>query len=210
MSDPTNTIMSRLREETRELHSHAESRPLQQQIARGDVDRDRFAAYLGQLYLVHQKLESALQNAASGNPAIGKLATVDRMRVPDLESDLRFYRLDPNDLEPGAAAIEFHDAIDRMNAEDPVALLGSLYVLEGSTNGGKFLARVLRREWNLDEEGLSYFDPYGNEQPQRWAAFKSDMEDMGFDTDQQNAIVDAAHLTFKAIADVSDGVSRSA
>jgi len=94
-----------------------------------------------------------------------------------------------------------------MNAQDPVALLGSLYVLEGSTNGGKFLARVLRRAWNLDEEGLSYFDPYGDQQPHRWAAFKSDMEDIGFDTDQQNAIVEAAHQTFRAIADVSDEVA---
>lgn len=210
MSDPSNTIMSRLREETRELHSHAESRPLQQQIARGEVDRERFAAYLGQLYLVHKKLESTLDLAKSDNPIIDRVSTTDRMRVPDLESDLRFYQLDPNGLEPGAAAMEFHDAIDRMNAEDPVALLGSLYVLEGSTNGGKFLARVLRRAWNLDEEGLSYFDPYGDQQPHRWTAFKSDMEDMGFDTDQQNAIVDAAHETFKAIADVSDEVSSSA
>jgi len=202
--------MSRLREETRELHSHAESRPLQQQIARGEVDRERFAAYLGQLYLVHKKLESTLDHAKSDSPTIDRVATADRMRVPDLESDLQFYQLDSIGLEPGAAAIRFYEVIDRLDAEDPVALLGSLYVLEGSTNGGKFLARVLRRAWNLDQEGLSYFDPYGDQQPHRWAAFKSDMEDMGFDNDQQNAIVDAAHETFKAIADVSDEVSSSA
>ncbi len=207
MSDTSSTIMGRLREETRPLHSHAESRPLQQQIARGEVDRGRFAAYLGQLYLVHQKLESALEEAASDNPTIGTLATADRMRVPDLEKDLDFYGLDPHDLEPGAATVRFCQAIDRVDAEDPVALLGALYVLEGSTNGGKFLARVLRKAWNLGDEGLSYFDPYGDQQPQRWAAFKTDMENIAFDTDQQDAILEAADQTFKAIADVSDEVA---
>ena len=208
MSDTSQSIMTRLREETRELHSLAESRPLQQQIAKGEVDRGRFAAYLGQLYLIHNTLESALQREAAAHPAVGKLATADRMRVPDLIKDLQYFRLDRGDLEPNPATSRFMEAIEDLRGEHPVALLGALYVVEGSTNGGKFLAKVLRRAWNSDGDGLSYLDPYGDDQQHKWAAFKRDMDDATFDEDQENAIVHAAHRTFQAIADVSDEVAR--
>jgi heme oxygenase len=209
MSDTASSIMSRLKEETKELHSMAESRTLQQQIARGQVDRERFAAYLGQLYLVHHKLESALVAARSDSSAVETMAQDHRMRVPDLEKDLSFYGLDSSTLEPGKATVDFMQAIDRLQADDPAALLGSLYVLEGSTNGGKFLARVLRQAWKLDGEGLSYFDPYGEEQSAIWAEFKTEMDGLNFDPHQQDAILDAARETFRAIADVSDEVAQA-
>jgi heme oxygenase len=80
-------------------------------------------------------------------------------------------------------------------------------VLEGSTNGGRFLARALRKSWNLDGEGLSYFDPYGEEQPQKWAAFRRDMDEASFEADQEEAIIEMAKATFLAIAEVSDEVA---
>jgi len=208
MPDTSQSIMKRLREETRELHSLAESRPLQQQIARGEVDRERFAAYLGQLYLIHRELESALQSEANAHPAVARLATGDRMRVPDLIKDLQSLQLDYRELAPGAATSRFVDDVEDLRDTHPVALLGALYVVEGSTNGGKFLAKVLRRAWNTDGDGLSYLDPYGDQQPQKWAAFKSLMDDAAFDETQKDAIVQAAHRTFRAIAEVSDEVAR--
>jgi heme oxygenase len=208
MSHTTSSIMSRLKNETKELHSLAESRTLQQQIARGEVDRDRFAAYLGQLYLVHHALESALEAAKPGSSAVATMAKAHRMRVPDLEKDLAFYGLDASSLEAGQATVAFTQAIGRLEAEDPVALLGSLYVLEGSTNGGKFLARVLRKAWNLEDHGLAYFDPYGEDQPAIWSAFRTEMDDLELDARQRDAILDAARATFRAIAEVSDEVSN--
>jgi heme oxygenase len=83
-------------------------------------------------------------------------------------------------------------------------LLGALYVLEGSTNGGRFLARALRKSWGLDKDGIAYFDPYGEEQPQKWASFRKKMDSASFDVAQQDAIVEMAKATFLAIAEVSD------
>jgi heme oxygenase len=209
MSDIQSSIMQRLKRETRDLHSHAESRVLQQKIAKGAVDRTTFSAYLGQLYHVHHALESALADSSDKEPAIGAIATADRMRVPDLDRDLAFYEMDRNEIEAGHAASSFASQIEKAKDSNPVALLGALYVLEGSTNGGRFLARALRQSWGLDGDGLSYFDPYGDEQPQRWAAFKRDMDGASFAADQQEAIVDMAKTTFRAIAEVSDEVSRA-
>lgn len=207
MTDSKDSIMKRLKTETRELHSHAESRTLQRQIASGEVGRGAFAAYLGQLFVVHRALETALAESGNSDAAIRAIATPDRMRVPDLERDLAFHDVNVDSLHAGAAARRFVANIDKVMSSDPVALLGALYVLEGSTNGGRFLARALRQSWNLDGEGLAYFDPYGDEQPRRWAAFKRDMDTIDFGADQQEAIIDMAKDTFKAISEVSDEVA---
>jgi heme oxygenase len=202
--------MQRLRAETSELHSHAESRPVQKDIAKGAVERATFIAYLGQLHVVHRALEDALRGARPAHPAIDPLATPERMRVPDLDRDLAFYGVDPANLSGGKAAADFVSAIEEAADSDPVALLGALYVLEGSTNGGRYLARSLSRSWNLDGAGVAYFDPYGERQQEIWAEFKREMDGSVFDADQEEAIVEMARLTFQAIAEFSDEVARGA
>ena len=201
--------MKRLRSETADLHTHAESRNLQRKIANGTVDRSTFVAYLGQLYTVHDALESALRDVKDHHPAISALATPERMRVPDLDRDLEFYGFDLEQLEVGEAAEKFVSLVERTADSEPVALLGAIYVLEGSTNGGRFLAQVLRKSWNLDGRGVAYFDPYGDRQGPVWAAFRREMEEASFEARQEDAIVEMARCTFEAIADVSDEVTPS-
>jgi heme oxygenase len=207
MADTATSIMQRLRAETSDLHSHAESRVLQREIAKGQVDRQAFVAYLGQLYHVHGALEDALENAGVRHPIIAAMATADRMRIPDLDRDLAHYGIDPAVIEPGSAAGRFTELVERASTTNPVALLGALYVLEGSTNGGRFLANVLRTSWGVDGEGLSYLDPYGDRQPEQWASFRREMDAASFEGGQQDAVVEMAKRTFEAIAEVSDEVS---
>lgn len=207
MIDVKNSIMQRLKTETRDLHSHAESRTLQRAMAGGEVDRTAFCAYLGQLHHVHSSLESALDSSRGDHPAIAAIATVDRMRVPDLDRDLSYFGIDPRRVPAGDAARRFSQMVGITNEANPIALLGALYVVEGSTNGGRFLARALSKSWGLDGEGLSYFDPYGEEQRRMWASFREQMGEASIDADQEDAIVEMAKTTFLAIAEVSDEVS---
>jgi len=209
MNDSKLSIMQRLRDETSDLHSHAESRTLQREIAKGTIDQSTFVAYLGQLYAVHDALESALRDVEGHHPAISALATPERMRVPDLDRDLEFYGLDREQLEAGGAAERFVSLVEHTRESEPVALLGALYVLEGSTNGGRFLAKVLRKSWNLDGGGVAYFDPYGDQQGPVWAAFKREMDEASFEARHEDAIVEMARRTFEAIAEVSDEVATS-
>jgi heme oxygenase len=209
MNDAQESIMRRLKADTRELHSHAESRSLQRAIASGSVDREAFTSYLGQLYRVHSSLESALQESTDKHPAIAAVATSERMHVPELERDLGYFEIDHDEVKTGEATAHFVSQIEETKKANPIALLGALYVLEGSTNGGRFLARTLRQSWELDDDGISYFDPYGEEQPQRWAAFKRDMDGAGFDGNQQESILEMAKTTFLAIAQIADEVAGS-
>lgn len=207
MESDSPTLMERLRSETSDLHSHAESRKLQKEIAQGSVEQRDFVAYLGQLSHVHQVLESALDSGRGAHPAVARLATPDRMRVPDLVRDLEFYGVDRATVDRGAAATRFAALIENTRGAEPAALLGAFYVLEGSTNGGRFLARALRKSWNLQGGGLSYLDPYGDRQTEQWKLFKREMDACRFDPSQEEAIIGMARATFEAIAEVSDEVS---
>jgi len=108
---------------------------------------------------------------------------------------------------PCAATHRLVAATGRREREEPLSLLGQLYVLEGSTNGAKVLARVLSRAWRTDGAGLSSLDPYGDEQPERWSAFKLEMDALGLDEQAQAGLVEAARETFLAIADISDQIA---
>ncbi len=50
--------------------------------------------------------------------------------------------------------------------------LGALYVVEGSTLGGRVIAGMLSRQLG-SEKNLSYFNSYGNETGSMWLSFKA-------------------------------------
>lgn len=53
--------------------------------------------------------------------------------------------------------------------------LGWLYVLEGSTLGGKTIHRALETR-RLDARGLSFLNPYGEAAGERWRAFVAELD----------------------------------
>lgn len=203
-------VMSRLKTATDDLHRMAEGRRLQRSLAKGTLPTDRYAAFLSQMYLVHKALEEAIDRCDAADPVFGAVFRDYHRRVGNLSSDLEFLGADPASIEPTGATTALLNTIDRTRNERPAALLGMLYVLEGSTNGSRFIAAALRRTRGLEPgPGLLYMDPHGELQPQRWAAFKRDMDTAGFTEPQVLALVETAKQTFQAIADISDELMQA-
>ena len=205
--NPGTSIMDHLRDATRGLHKQAESRPLQRAMARGTLPRASYVMYLAQLRHLHAALEAALDQAAASRAGLSELFSDDRRRVPDLDRDLASFDVGPADLPPLPPTQQFIERIGALLDEDPLALLGPLYVLEGSTNGGRFLARVLERSLRLEGgTGLSYMDPYGERQPEMWSSFKRLADSVPLTPAQADAVTDSAGRTFTAIAEISDAI----
>ena len=72
--------------------------------------------------------------------------------------------------------------------------LGALYVMEGSTLGGRVIARIIARQIHQDS-GFSFFYSYGNEVEQMWLRFKQCLQ-QSFTDKQQSEIIETATLTF--------------
>jgi len=201
-------IMARLKSATAEHHRRAEQRKLQRDMVQGVLPRNTFAAYLGQLLHVHGRLERRLEEQGKVHPALTTVFRPHTRRTADLKADLSFYGR-PADPANSATQRLLAD-LDAWAESNSYALLGPLYVLEGSMNGNKYIASALTKAWSLRPgKGVRYLNPYGADQAAKWAAFRDHMDAQDFTGDEEDAIVAAAQRTFDAIAEIADEVSAA-
>ena len=198
------SIMSRLKSATADLHRDAESSPLQAQLVKGLLPRDGYVSFLGQMYLIHTALEQAIRANADEHPGFAAVLRDYHWREPQLREDLVFLGTDPGAFTPAIATTAMVAEIERTADEQPVTLLGMLYVMEGSTNGSKFIAAAIRKAYGLAGPGTSYLDPHGELQKERWQTFKRDMDGVGFDEDESLAIINAAAGVFRDLTGLSE------
>ncbi|MFN0010053.1 MAG: biliverdin-producing heme oxygenase [Phycisphaerales bacterium] len=185
-----------LKTRTWPLHQQAEHHPFQAAIMRGSVPRRGYIAQLEQTLLVHQALEGHLAALRHSVPAIGAMVRDYHFRVPHARADLAVLggNTFPVPLSPTQSLIA---EINAAAMNRPHALVGYFYVLEGSTNGAKFIAKALARALNItDGQGLSYQDPHGDQQRSRWAEFKASLNTLGLSPAQEGEVVEAATSLF--------------
>ncbi len=199
------TIMQALKERTREHHNNAEGQEFQRQLAAGELRRDIYIGYLGQLFLIHKRLETRLRQQQASLPGISQVLSDDQLQVPFLQQDLEFFGAKTEGLQPLTATSELLQKIDAAAENSPIALLGFHYVLLGSKHGGKFIAHSLQEKYRLNEgRGATYFDPYGTNFQQIWKSFTADFNAVEMSQADQEAVIQAATDTFLSISRLSE------
>ena len=195
--------MLTLRESTASHHRLAEQHEFQQQFVRGTLPRPLYLRWLGQMLHIHVALEAHLDRLVARNPQLKSVFDDGRRRVAPLEKDLVFLgsTMDQPALPVARAMMA---RMEILATAQPLALLGILYVLEGSTNGSKFIARKVRPAYELPAtgEGSAYLDPYGDVQPVRWQEFKAAMDALRLPAAEVEPIVLAAQQTFDSIREL--------
>jgi len=207
MTSATAGIMARLRHETAELHRQAESRPLQKHLGAGTLPRETYAAWMSQLLLVHQTLERLLdeQIRRASHPGFAQAWQSLARHSDNLRSDLAHFGLDGDSIEALDATATLLADLQQWGEQGDPALLGALYVLEGSMNGNRFIRKALERGCaSPDGAGLTYLDPYGDAQRPIWRAFRERMDAAGFDESECEAILAGANRMFRGIGEISD------
>lgn len=194
--------MTLLRDQTAEAHAAAEREPFMRSLLRGEVSRAGYVAYLEQMLVVHRALESAL--AACPDAKVRRVVRGEQFQGPNLAADLRALggRETPEPMAPAAALAERLRALT-----DPSALLGALYVLEGSKNGAVYLARAVRRALGLSAGmGDRYLDPHGPAQKDVWATFKGRMNAEPWDETQRASMVASARAVFEGMQAIAEAL----
>ena len=196
-------VMDRLRTETRDLHERVEKQEFQRRMVSGGLTRDDYAAWLGQMLLIHEALEGPLAARMGADPRFSAV-TRRQLQAPHLVADLAALGVDPTDLRPLPATARLTERIAADAEREPLRLLGHHYVLEGSNNGNRFISRKLLPSLGLSRDhGGRYLEPYGDEQPAVWRTFKADMSAIDFSPAEIDGLVDAAREMFSAIGDLS-------
>jgi heme oxygenase len=203
---PTTTtppIMDRLRAETRDAHDATEAIPFSQAMLERTLPLEAYVGQLAAYRAVHQALDHAL--ASSEDPSTKAVWRDDLAKAPLLDRDLtHFAHVDLAGCDLALHAAErFAAAIDERAARDPIALLGYLYVLEGSTLGATVLRVHIAAAYGLQgEAGLAYYSPYGNAVMPHWKQFKERMNALLLSVDEQERILAAAREAFGFIGEI--------
>jgi heme oxygenase len=133
---------------------------------------------------VHHRLEARLDAVANLADPIRRPALLRRYAAFHIPADAA--------LAPHLAPVEGLDLSRRSRAAllrkftngplpsfpqpgSPAEALGMLYVLEGSTLGGRLILRTLA-EHGVDEPDLAFLDPYGAQTGVRWRSFLAILE----------------------------------
>jgi heme oxygenase len=175
LPDRPRTTIALLRYRTASLHSGLES-------GLGIIDRlscpetrgDLIAGY----YAFHHLSEQALGRYLGDVPGL-EFST--RLRASTILADADHLRLMQPTLPPVASVAE---------------ALGALYVLEGSTLGGRTILNSLKRR-GVSVEGLSFLDPYGKHAGRYWRTFLQVLErETASDRSAMNQCAAGAITTF--------------
>lgn len=177
-------ILERLRSETRQAHERLESKL---DLMRPDLGMARYGELLGRFWGFWRVWEPAVETAF-GDPGF----TRERRRLHLLERDLEAVG-----LGGALGTLPLCPELPRLQgAEDA---LGSMYVLEGSTLGGRHISRHLGRTLGLGPgNGAGYFDGYGERTGSMWRAFGARLESAST-PGTQGRTVHAAIETFEIL-----------
>lgn len=192
----------RLKAATAEDHRRAESHPFQRALVRGQVTRAAFAAHQAAQFALVRLVEGRLLAQGEG---WGGLAEAMAGHAARLEADLD--ALGGGDAGECAAAVSDFDARCGGEVWPPEAALGAFYVIEGSMNGNRFIARAISGARPDLAGALRYFDPYGERQREVWGEFRAAVDRIGATLGDPGKAMDAARATFAVARGIATGAS---
>lgn len=192
------TCMQQLHSQTQDLHQRAHALPFFQELLQGRLSLISYVAQLRALAVIHGVLER--QMLTCDHPAVQAVLPGYMPKLPLLQRDLaQFSHLDFKDILPAVtAALSSANWILLCRETDPVSLLGYLYVLEGSTLGGKVLQPHVSRTLNLASlPGTEFLNSYGSAVGANWEQFTLRMNAAVPDAAIQERLVQAARQAFE-------------
>ncbi|MCF0073659.1 biliverdin-producing heme oxygenase [Dyadobacter sp. CY261] len=190
-------FFKQLRQETAESHKKLEDNPLSKAILTPSVSIQDYQAYLTALYGVtiacEDQIFPAILHIVSELPERRK----SRLIIEDL--------LATGCSESQIVALPVY----RFQFSSVAEALGIMYVLEGSTLGGKILYRHIHEVLGLTpENGASYFWGYGTQTGNLWKSFISSLTQFVDQTGERDAVIDSAKRTFTIIDNWLDQMAR--
>lgn len=178
------TARQALRQATDAAHERLHHLPGFDRLAAGSIGRAEYVALLRRLLGFHGAVETAMAAAPSLLPF--GIAIEDRRRAPLLEADLSALGAEPDAAPPPLAP-----------PASAAAAMGWLYVVEGSTLGGRHLARGLDALLGEEVAGRRFLLGHGARHGAMWRACCDAIEQCGAAPGGLAAMIDGANDAFR-------------
>ncbi len=121
-----------------------------------------------------------------GQPELNDYA--ERRKTQALADDIKALGGKPMPKADGENLPEINNALQAFAA---------LYVIEGSTLGGKIISKMMAQQLGVnDGKGLSFFNGYGEDTDNKWEYLKNALNKLTKSSDKDKLVTDSANETF--------------
>jgi heme oxygenase len=181
-------FLNNLKTQTADSHKKLEQLPVSMSIMSPDMKIEEYAKYLSLMHDVHQDTEETIF------PLFADLIEdlEQRRKKFLIEADLSFLNYD---------LTAFEKVFKTEKISVPFAL-GILYVVEGSTLGGRFILKNISKVPQLSgDKGISYFNGYRERTGSFWKSFLDFLSEYEREHNCGDVIVEGALFAFDSIYD---------
>jgi heme oxygenase len=180
-------LSEKLKEQTQQNHQYLEKmmvKDLKAIRTNGEYEAllQKFYSYFGGLEVKIDEVfdQSQLPDAA------------ERRKAQALANDIKFFGGTVADKAAGKSLPTINNHLQA---------LGALYVIEGSTLGGKIISKMMQQQLGLANDGVTFFEGYGDQSMQMWGIFKEMLNTQATNPEQEAVVITAANETFRKFGD---------
>ena len=203
------TLPDEIRQTVAPAHDVVEQTGFARAMVSGRITRDEYVAGLSELAHLHSALETNLDAARPDCPELaGLYDPATTARAPLLDRDLAAFGA-ARSAAPGPIVARLTDRFADWRRETPWALLGPLYITEGSRMGSMFLAKSLAKAFALppaEGVGLDYHVHGMATRPADWKRFRATLADLPLGEAEYADVIRAAVETMDAIVAMYAGL----
>ena len=176
-----------LKEATKEAHNDVESLPISSEMMNPNVTLEQYQKYLLAMFGVINEVESQIF------PQVSSVFSdiTQRSKSQLIASDLK---------EIGAFAFPTKQNIFEISGKSLPFLIGILYVIEGSTLGGRYMLKNIESAIDIDGKiATTFLSGYGNSTGSMWKKFMHELSAFESATKSSSEITAGAQFAFRAI-----------
>lgn len=180
------SFLERLKNQTANAHKNLENLPVSSSILSPDLQISDYCHYLALMYEVHKSTQDHIFPLLSGV-------------FPDLEERKKMHLIE-NDLDFLNYKITGSNAVFRDHDISIPFAIGIVYVVEGSSLGGRYILKNIETIPVLsNQNGVSYFAGYGNKTGSYWKGFLSALTEYQEKHNCEEEIIEGAVYAFDCI-----------
>lgn len=181
-------VIDKIREAT--LKYHDDFTGWARNIFNGSISMEQYKTVLKTFYGFYKPFEEKLEKVEGINE-LG-LDLENRRKINYLLEDMKSLGITETEINEIKMAKD--DDLPPLN--NLANALGSMYVIEGATLGGKMVGAQLKDIFSFNGNGTGFFLSYGEQVKPRWAKFIEIINKYAQETNTDGQIVDASHAAY--------------
>ena len=194
------TLHQSLKKQTVDLHEKAHQIPYISNLLKGSIPLESYIGHLRAAAIIYGTLEQQLSTMQKIDVSL--FLNGYTPKLPCILADLDYLNAkEVKDIMPAVSnALHIADKILMYSEKSPFKLLGFLYTLDGSLNGGSVFMKHLSEQFNLKgSNGLSYFSVFNGEFKHFWSNFTEKLNTLITEDQAKDEILSGSREIFNDI-----------